>query len=1102
MNYTLGLDIGISSIGWAVLENDITGESEKIADLGVRIFDAAEHRQTGASLAAPRREARSSRRRLRRRRHRKERIRNLLVDYGVIEQNTLDNLFESTYNQIDIYTLRKQALDNLLTSEEWTRVLIHLAQRRGYNSNSTAEETEAKDTGVLKLALRDNETLMEKKGYRTIGEMFCLDEKFSITMPDGTIWRKTRNSYGEYNFTVTRVQITDEICKLFEAQRQYKSTFADSELEEKYKEILLSQRHFDEGPGGNSPFARSERRGLCTFERKEGELRAYKATYTFEYFKLLQDINHIKITSSEHPALRLSSDQRELIIAQSLKTENIDYGRLRKLLNLEENQYFNCLNYGEKSIEEVEKKNKFKQMQSYHKLRKAMDKVSKNFISNVSHDVLDKIAECLSAYKADEKRKEKLTELGLDNSLIEVLLPLSFSSAGHLSIKAMKNLIPHLEQGVTYDKACAEVYGDHRGSYESLKTNKLSFNKLCEDGVLDGVNNPVVIRAVSQTCKVVNAIVRQYGAPQFVRIELTREMSKNFNDRNKAKKFMEENFEKNEKAKMHIEEIKGGRATGQDLVKWKLFQEQGEICPYSGMKLESKKLFEDGYVDIDHIIPYSISFDDSYQNKALVLTSENRQKGNRLPLQYMESDEEKTQRYITFVETNIRNYRKRQKLLKQSLTYEDEKDFKARNLVDTQYITKTFYHIVEGYLALAPHPQGKTKQVFAVNGVVTDYIRKRLGIEKIRDNGDLHHAVDAAVVATVSTANIQKISRYAKRRECQRNDRAGGYLDYETGEIMTKDAYDEKYAPHFPEPWLRFRKELEARLSPNANQEIQYLRMSTYDPHEIVKPVFVSRMPNRKVTGPAHNATIRSGKISGCSIVKTPLQSLKLDKNGEVTPSLHGCDRLLHEAILEKLQLHEGKGKIAFSEPFYKPKADGTPGPLVKKVKTIKKSNLNVAVHGGVAKNSDMVRIDVFYIKNKGYYFVPIYTADVVKECLPNKAVTRDRPYEQWLEMSPNDFLFSLYSRDLISVQSNKNISLAVSNKKATGEKELFRKEWVLYYRGADISNASITVETHDRKYETSGLGVKLLVLLEKYEVDVLGNYHKVKVPETRRTFH
>ena len=251
-------------------------------------------------------------------------------------------------------------------------------------------------------------------------------------------------------------------------------------------------------------------------------------------------------------------------------------------------------------------------------------------------------------------------------------------------------MIPYLEKGVNYDEAAGAVYGDHRGHFQKTRTETLSYGALQKQGALDAITNPVVLRAVSQSCKVINAVVRRYGSPQAVHIELAREMSRNFADRQKMDKQYQENRAANERLMEQIEELKGSRATGQDLVKFKLFRDQNEVCLYSGTKLQAERLFEPGYVDVDHIIPYSICFDDGYRNKVLVLASENRQKGNRLPLEYMAGDAEKTGRFITLVETSVRDYRKRQRLLKQKLTDEDLEGFMERNLSDTQYITRRY----------------------------------------------------------------------------------------------------------------------------------------------------------------------------------------------------------------------------------------------------------------------------------------------------------------------------------------------------------------------------------------------------------------------------
>ena len=813
-------------------------------------------------------------------------------------------------------------------------------------------------------------------------------------------------------------------------------------------------------------------------------------------------MNHIRIQPDSGPSRRLTADEREQLVALAMKSANLHYGQIRKELALSETERFNVVRYQLGAMENAEAKTKFQEMQSYHEIRKALDRVTKGYISTFAHEQLDEIATILSLYKSDVRRKEKLAALGLDDAVIKVLLPLSFSKVGNLSLTAMKKLIPYLEKGANYDEAARVVYGDHHGHTGAERVQTLSYQKLQAQGALDAITNPVVLRAVSQTCKVINAVVRRYGSPQAVHIELAREMSRNFADRQKMDRKYQENQAANERTMKQIEEIKGSRPTGQDLVKFKLFRDQNEVCLYSGTKLQVERLFEKGYVEVDHIVPYSISFDDGYQNKALVLASENQKKGNRLPLEYMAGDLEKSERFITLVETHVRDYHKRQRLLKQELTEEDLEGFKARNLSDTQYITRAVYNLLNDHLKFAEDSPFAKKPVRAVNGAVTDYMRKRLGLKKNRADGDLHHAMDAAVVATVTDYMIERISSYTKWRELRRNNR-GKYKDWETGDFLSQEDFDKKYAQRLPPPWPCFRKELNARLGPDPDTELRALNLPNYDSGEVVHPIFVSRMPQRKATGAAHKETIRSGKMPGYSIVKTALVDLKLDKNGEI-PNYYdpSSDRLLYEALRDQLKRFGGDGKTAFAQPFYKPKSDGTQGPLVKKVKTYGKSSLNVPVCGGNADNGGMVRIDVFHVEDDGYYFVPVYTADTVKDHLPQKAVVANKSTEDWKEMRDEDFLFSLYAGGLIKIVAQKPISLQLTNKDATGEMELKQKEWLLYYVGAGISTGSITVTTHDRKYQKGSLGIKTLLSIEKYEVDPLGEYHKIHTQEKRKAFH
>ena len=1083
--YAIGLDIGITSVGWATVALNSDDRPYGIIGMGSRIFDAAEQPKTGESLAAPRRIARSVRRRLRRHRHRNERIRSLLIEYGLLSQDELDHLFEGQLE--DIYALRVRALDQTVNDSEFARILIHLSQRRGFRSNRKGSSD--KDDGELLKAVNANMLLMSQNRYRTIAEMYLKDSTYNSTDPvTGLSEKRRRNKGGKYIATVSRDMVEDEVHKIFQAQREFGNGKAEKAFEDAYLEILLSQRSFDEGPAEGSPYAGNQIErmiGSCTFEPEEK--RAAKATYSFEYFSLLEAINHIRIVTAGE-SRPLSEPQRERLIALCLKSAEVNYAKIRKELELPETQTFNMVYYGKGDPAESEKKTKFSHMKAYHQMRTAFERVSKGHFASITRSQRNVIAETLSRYKTSVKIRPLLEAAGLSSVDIDIAETLSFSKFGHLSVKACDRIIPYLEQGMKYTDAC-EAAGYHFKAHDT--ENKSLLLPALDDDAGNSITSPVALRAISQTIKVVNAIIRERGcSPTFINIELARDMSKSFQERNSIKKEQEENRENNERLMERIrKEFHVENPTGQDLVKLKLYEEQSGVCAYSIKQMSMAHLFDSDYAEVDHIIPYSISFDDSYKNKVLVFANENRDKGNRIPLQYLTG--KRRDDFIVWVNSNVRNYRKRQNLLKEGITEEDEKRFIDRNLQDTKTASSFLLNYLNDNLSFAAFSNGRKKHVTAVNGSVTSYMRKRWGLTKVRANGDLHHAVDALVVVCTTDSMIHEVSKYAKYRETRyavdASDRF--IVDPETGEVIKE----------FPLPWPQFRWELEIRLSKNPLESMREQRLPLAERTDVrIHPLFVSRMPRRKVTGAAHQETVKGAKAvkDGCLIVKKPLSDLKLGKDGEIENYyMPQSDRLLYEALKLRLQAHDGKGKNAFSEPFRKPRRDGSPGPVVNKVKLLEPSTMSVPVHGGkgAADNESMVRIDVFYVENDGYYFVPIYVADTLKSQLPNRACVAHRTYAEWKEMRDEDFIFSLYPNDLFRATHKSKLKMTKAQKESDLAESYETKSELLYFVSAGISGASLTCRNHDNSYMISSLGIKTLEAFEKYTVDVLGNYYPVK---------
>ena len=713
-------------------------------------------------------------------------------------------------------------------------------------------------------------------------------------------------------------------------------------------------------------------------------------------------------------------------------------------------------------------------------MRKALNTLRKDHIRNISREQLDAAGAALTNPENEDKLREALKQAEFEPLEIEALLTLpSFAGYGHISVKACRKLIPYLEQGMNYNDACQAAGYDFQGRQNGEKAQFLP----ASTEEMEDITSPVVRRAVAQTIKVVNAIIREQGeSPVSIHLELAREMNKNFQQRSELDKAMRDNSAENERLMKELNELFPGRTvTGQDLVKYRLWKEQDGRCAYSIQPLELDKVITvSGYAEVDHIIPYSISFDDRRTNKVLVLASENRQKGNRLPLQYLQG--KRRDDFIVYTKANVKNFRKRQNLLKERLSEEDGKGYIQRNLQDTQYIAVFMLNYIRNHLAFADCSGAGKRRVVAVNGAVTAFLRKRWGLGKVRADGDLHHAVDAAVIACTTQGMIKRVSDFCKRAE--------------TTAVRNE---------HFPEPWPHFRDELTQRLSACPQEDLMKINPVYYATVDIssIQPVFVSRMPRHKVTGAAHEETIRSQVNEQYTAVRKSITELSLDKDGKIKDYFNpSSDTLLYEALKKRLTEFGGNAKKAFAEPFYKPRADGTPGAQVRKVKVVAKMNNTIPVRsgGGVAKGGNMIRIDVYYVPGDGYYWVPIYVADTVRPELPNKAVLRGKSMEDWKEMKEENFLFSLYDNDLILVEREEPINFSLVNSDSTLPNKFSVKKVLVYYKSGNISNAAIKVETHDGAYVFEGMTFGTVRKIQKYQVDILGNYVPVK-KEKRQTF-
>ena len=1110
---TLGLDIGIASVGWAVLSKT------RIVDIGVRCFDKAETAKEGESLNLARRHARLLRRRLYRRSWRLTKLGRMLKQEGLIDNAAFFKQQPSA--SISSWQLRAEGLERLLSAQEWARVIYHLCKHRGFHWASKAEEVQAEgdakgEGGRVKKGLADTAAKMAAKGYRSAAEMVLAEFPHA-----------QRNKRGEYDKALSRVLLDQEFALLFEEQRRLGNPYASAEFEQRVRGNgdRKSGLFWNQKPAlaGDDLL---KMLGHCTFEKTE--FRAPKASFTAERHVWLTRLNNLRLVV-DGASRPLTQDERTVALLLPYQTEQFKYKTLKTALvkagHIPDSARFGGLAYPSEAQKETGKTKDPEdqvvvKLPAWHDLRKALSKAGLQDawqqISVAALDGqpqwLDSIGWVLSVYKDDTEVERELATLALPQAqaVIPVLLGLRFDKFHALSLKALHQIVPHMERGLRYDEAVAQIpaYGHHSqrvvlGTGTRRYLPSFYKNERSEQGSMmfrddiDVPRNPVVLRALNQARKVVNAVIKKHGSLSAVHIEMARDLSRPLDERREVKKLQEEFRDRNDKARESFESDHGYRPKGIVFLKWMLYREQQGKCAYSLGGLDIDRVLNDAnYAQIDHALPYSRSYDDSKNNKVLVLTRENQNKGNRTAYEYLTSfaggeDGDRWRNYAAWVNGN-KSYRmaKRNRLLRKNYGAEEASGFKDRNLNDTRYICKFFKNYVEEHLQLAPRADGNAnKRCVVVNGQLTAFLRARWGLSKVRSESDRHHALDAAVVAACSHGMVKALADYARNKEVAYLRE--GFPDPETGEIINPEAHA-RGVLHFPEPWAHFRHELQARLYTDDPQALRedLQRLGTYAEQDLleVRTLFVSRAPQRRNDGAVHKETIYAQpealRKQGGVVQKVPLSSLSLkDLDNLADPHRNAK---LYAAIRAHLEAHGGKADKAFGpdQPFYKPDKDGNPpGPIVRTVKLVIDKLSGIPIRGGVAKNDTMLRVDVFTKAGK-FHLVPVYVHHRVTG-LPDRAIVAFKDEVEWTLVDHSfEFVFSLSPNDLVHVQQKGKTALSG------------------YFGSCHRGTGNINLWLHDRNTVDSkvgaieGIGVKTALSFEKLNVDVLGHIYPARTEQ------
>ena len=772
----LGLDLGVSSCGWALLDP----KQHKFVAAGVRVFDSGmdekkfEKGEQGASNNVQRRMARLHRRQLRRRAARRRDLFLALQDAGLLPPTPRGTTAQARHDLLDEvdghlrkkwkgalpvaapdqvlpYYLRSRALDEKVDKEELGRALYHLGQRRGYKSNrkegrsadgeNGAKKTEKDEGKVVLEAITGLEGEIALSGARTLGEF--------LSRTDPTAARiRTRHT--------GRAMFESEFEKIWNAQERHYPELLNSALKERLHNLLFFQRPI--APG---------KRGKCELEL--GCVRADMYMLAAQRFRLLQKVNDLTYTLPDETEHKLTSEQRARLLQVLQEKGDLTFAKARELFALPKKARFN-LELGGDGRLRGNRTNAAMLRAFGHAWNEKTDAEHNHIVRRWANE--DDFA---TVYRIATH------EWGLDGEAARELAGTEAEQGlSRLSIRAINKLLPFMEAGTAFKTAEREIYGD-RFAGEQERDRLLPV-----EDVLPLIPNPAVLRALTELRKVVNGIVREYGKPAQVRLELARDLKRSARDRQHLIDVIADNRKRRAKVVAAIQKETGisREPSGRDIEKGLLFEDLQE-CTYCGKPIKFADLFSQSRLfDVDHIIPASRFPDNSYGNKVLACSGCNALKTNRTPFEAFGSDAERWSTFVARVSRKRKSGKfdafvlgrdKRERLLME--TVEQFEKFSARHLTDTRYITKLAARYLEqlygGRDREVPEHDQRRRCIFASSGAVTFTLRKSWGLEALlpstaavaraeKERTDhRHHAVDAMVIALSSQSAVQQLSAAA-----------------------------------------------------------------------------------------------------------------------------------------------------------------------------------------------------------------------------------------------------------------------------------------------------------------------------------------------------
>ncbi|MCL2117310.1 MAG: type II CRISPR RNA-guided endonuclease Cas9, partial [Planctomycetaceae bacterium] len=879
----------------------VEGEHSPAMRLGVRCFDSGTGTESeieqgkDESRNLKRRAARSVRRNQWRRKRRTLKLFNLLRNHGLLpmgqgiqdtpidRQELINELDKELAGKLSLhddrvsahllpYKLRAMALDEQLEPFALGRIFLHLSQRRGFLSNKKAPSKEGEDEKGLKKDISDLSKEIKEKGFRTLGEYFA-----SLDPEEKRIRQRWTG----------RDMFRDELKAICDSQDKYyhdllnKKVVVDSwkdnpnawknNISKMKRKKLLSNEHvhtqemtlreaLEHALFFQRPLKSQKHLiGKCQLER--GKRRAQLASLEAQQFRYWQKILDLQYRNMGGFMVPLSPEQQNLLAEELENNAKLTYAQMRTILGFkqprqskEEKEEYKMAGIKYKpplafnfEVDEDDSDKGLKGNTTSSRIA-AIIPDRWNVMPDKEKELL--VSEILQFEHEDAlaRRLEKVFQFDSNTAsqLAAVQLERDYAS---LSQQAIRKILPlMIEKRIPFATARKEIYGeqfdeDHKEPLDFLPP----LLKSKEDP-----RNPVVTRALTELRKVVNALIRKYGKPETIRVELARDMKKGRQVREEITKVQNENEKERKLAHDFLKESRF-ETSETNILKYRLWIECNRICPYSGRPISARQLFGESPVfQIEHIRPFSKTLDDSYANKTLCYYEHNQIKGNRIPSQAF-TDPQTWHEIITRVKQFQGKFDEEKLERFQEKTIPDDQ-MPARLLVDTGHISKS----ATEYLGLLFGKEQKSK-IQVLSGGVTSWLRQLWGlngkgiygknvIPELPENTEKpwkkrprksrtdhrHHAVDAFVIALCEPRYVQLLAMAAEKASNEVYAEAPPDDSLETlGQKIYERGLNDKFVKYYfqdrPFDWRQVRT--------------------------IVENINVSFRANRKVSGGFHKET-------------------------------------------------------------------------------------------------------------------------------------------------------------------------------------------------------------------------------------------------------